>query len=728
MNEKDLKSIFAPFADPETNIRMVQSEDYITFEIIRNGAELRYFYYKDTGKVIARHDQPKTYIGIDSLLASSEFANIRMMATNQKHMLSSLGGEPFLQPNLIIKPSINEGNDYDAFSDSLSSFAGGRVQICLIDGPAGIGKTRLLECLTYQRSRAYLNGSDLPPILYVTSRGRRLSNLYDALASATQIIRANFTFDQVPILVQRGLINIAIDGFDELVDADGYKDAWFALRDFLDELGSGGLCLLAGRDTFFEQQDFFDRLALSSEKFHLIQVHLSPISPGEAKVWLENNGWDNSEINSEYTDYVLEPESYTLRPYFLSILAGTKNGWQDVIKSGSPRNFLISQFLKREASILCEMVDISEKSALGGLNKMFEEIAIDMKERESNEVDVEYIDFACQITFQDLIDAKEVRKLSHKAGSFGLLERGINKNLRVFPHTEISYHFLANAIIRDIIKNSIPMLIRRSLLGNDFLEVFQDVFDIKNTEEATAVITNMQRTLSMEKTADRMGENLGAMLLTSLSREIRGLTRNLSFISTSEAIITGVATAAKLTDIYVGRLDVRGADLTKLEFDSCEVSILVVDSATKFGSHWPNVSILHVDDEVEEVTKRSPEEIHEWIRKHSGTTSETTYYDDLPLVRYFDQVCRRTMRNFYLRANVDHPASDVLENPYWEEIKEILEDEGRLKVSQRAPSGPPTPLIHIKNPKALLNPSAVDDPESFRIRKRIIDRAKALDI
>ena len=727
MNENTLKSIFAPFSDPKTNISTTQSGNYISFKIIRNGEELKYLLDRTTGKVTSRYNKSKAYISIDSLLASPEFANIRMMAINQKRILCDLDKEPFLEPNLSIEPSRHEGDGYNVFFDLLRNFTNDRVQICLIDGPAGIGKTRLLEYLTYQRSCGYMKGSDLPPILYVTSRGRRLSNFYDALASATQIIRANFTFDQVPILVQRGLINIAIDGFDELVDADGYKDAWFTLRDFLGELGNRGLCLLAGRDTFFEQQDFFDRLSLSSEKLDLIQVHLVPISSGDAKQWLIKHGWDQTDIDSDYTDYVLEPESYTLRPYFLSILARIKNGWQDVIDGGSPRNFLINQFLKRETEIVFEKIDISEASASEGLKRLFEEIAIDMKERESTEVDIEYIDFVCQVVFQDTIDPNDVRKLSHKAGSIGFLERGINKNIRMFPHTEILYYFLANALIREIISDSVPMLIRRSLLGNDFFEIFQDAFDLQNTDKATTVITNMQQTLYREKTADRMSDNYGAMLLTLLSREINGLTRDLSSISTSEAIILGIATTAKLTNIYIGRLDVRGADLTNIEFHSCDVSILIADSATRFSSHLPIVSILHIYDEGENRTKRSPAEIHEWMGKHSSSESMVLFSDDLPLVKFFDQVCRRTMRNFYLRASVDHPASDLLGSPYWSYVEEILEAEGRLKLSDRAPSGPPTPLIHIKNPRALLNPSEANDPDAYRIRNRIIKKAKELE-
>jgi thioester reductase-like protein len=45
-----------------------------------------------------------------------------------------------------------------------------------------------------------------------------LSFLQDLIAYSLQVMRANVTFDQLPVLVRNGLVQLAIDGFDELGD------------------------------------------------------------------------------------------------------------------------------------------------------------------------------------------------------------------------------------------------------------------------------------------------------------------------------------------------------------------------------------------------------------------------------------------------------------------------------------------------------------------------------
>jgi hypothetical protein len=157
------------------------------------------------------------------------------------------------------------------------------------------------------RARHQADAAALPPILHVTSRGRRLSGLNDALAQSIDILRAKFTFDQTPTLIRHRLLQIAIDGFDELVDPDGYRDAWYALKDFFEEVGVGGPIILAGRDTFFDQQKFRTQLASSQYSFELNHVRLSPSSPSTARGWLKQQGWSEGDLSDDYTNIVLRP-------------------------------------------------------------------------------------------------------------------------------------------------------------------------------------------------------------------------------------------------------------------------------------------------------------------------------------------------------------------------------------------------------------------------------------
>ncbi len=286
----ELHMIFGPFADPGTSLEITEAGASVRMRIVCYGEERDYLIDKNN-KVKARHDQNRLYANFKSLIASDKFADLKGMAAMQKTILKDIDNQPSLPPMDVDGKLNDESLQTDA--DCLEHIAKkylheeGKIKIILLDGPAGVGKTFFITKQVLHRAKQYSLGGALPPLLHVTSRGRRLSNLQDVLAGAIQMVRAKFTFDQVPVLVRLGLLQLAIDGFDELVDADGYQDAWYALRDVLDDIGSSGLCILAGRDTFFDQQGFSNRLEKShGKKINLAPVHLRPVSLETAKKWL----------------------------------------------------------------------------------------------------------------------------------------------------------------------------------------------------------------------------------------------------------------------------------------------------------------------------------------------------------------------------------------------------------------------------------------------------------
>lgn len=691
--------------------------------MIRDGEGREYVLDPANGTIKARHRNNHQYININSLIASTEFADLRALAMTQQRMLRSVGTEPFLEPRLTIGSPNDEPTGLAALKSTLTPTSG-RTRIVLLDGAAGAGKTRLLERLTWERAGEYTLGIDLPPILYVSSRGRRLSNLRDTLAGASQITRAKFTFEQIPLLTQRGLLSLAIDGFDELVDADGYQDAWYALRDFLDELGGGGLCLLAGRDTFFDQQGFLQRLQSTGAQHELIQAHLLPITPERAKTWLTEQGWQHEDAYSEKTAEFLYPDAYTLRPYFLSVLAKAKT-WDNVTASTSARAFLVNDFIEREAHLLEKMIDIDHHQARKGLEYLFEHAAMDMAERESAEVDIEYLALLCEIAFSGTLNAAELRKLQHKAGSFALLEPTLAGRLRSFPHSEITHHFLSHGLIKTLSQGTLPLVIRRGVLGTDFLEVYQDVFYTADSATATQAIQYLHNTVRHEISGDRLPYNGGALLISSLARELAGAVHDFDSLDINEAVLTGTVRESTLKNVRIAKLDAQSADLSGVNFEECHISTLIADELTRFGPNRPKVSILHLSKLGTTSALRTPAEILEWLEQHSKCIGAPGIDNHLPLVQFFERVCRRSIRQFYLRPGVDDPASDLLEDPLWPEVESILTEHGFLEKITKPVSGPSSTLVHIKAPRILLNPFPLNE-KAIQVRQRIVTRGRQL--
>jgi hypothetical protein len=210
-------------------------------------------------------------------LASDEFADLSGFADTQRRILSQRK-EIFLEPAGFITPGTSPNRvslDMTTFLEIAKPTAGDRLHCVLIDGPAGVGKTVLIERLVLVRAHP---PADVP-VLHVTSRGRRLTNLRDALAGTTTTLRAKFVPDEIPVLVRHGLIQVALDGFDEFVDPSGYQDAWAALKDFIRDCGTAGPIILAGRDTFFDQQSFQSQLQLTGAGADIAVVRLHEVSP-----------------------------------------------------------------------------------------------------------------------------------------------------------------------------------------------------------------------------------------------------------------------------------------------------------------------------------------------------------------------------------------------------------------------------------------------------------------
>lgn len=713
-----LMDIFGPFTDPATELVIQEKNDCFIIEMFKDGMQKKYSINQATESVKSLSTDLK-YPSINSLLASSEFADLKGMAATQVRMLSEIGGAPFLTPNFSSPEMPGIFNDKENLNQLLRARSSSRTSIVLLDGPAGIGKTRFLQHLTFERAESYLNSAGSPPILYIGSRGAKLSNLRAELASATQQLRASFTFDQVPILVSRGLLDIAIDGFDELVDADGYHDAWHALQSFLSEISGLGVCILAGRDTFFDQQGFSERLEASKGTIDLTQLHLLLANPREALLWLQEHGWSEESLTE--IESILQHNSYALRPYFLSVLAETPN-WKERDQSKTVRSFLVDRFLDRETNLIQKMLGGDLDRIRDALSRMFEDAAVDMSEREQGEVDIEYLSLLCEICFEGIYGSDEVRKLTHKAGSFGLLEPGASSRMRKFPHSEILNHFLARSILNDLFDRKIGLSLRRGVLGIDFVEVFQEILISDREKDLAAALSVFERKFSEDFASDRLHVNGSAILLATIVKNLEIEGRILSNLHVNECSLTGSLDKCTIRNTEIYRLDARGADFSEVEFENTNITMLIADELTRFGRSIPDISTIHLTDGHQITSLHNPIEICNWIKKHKDAEEEEPY-QELIFFKFFEKICRRAIRQFYFRYG-EHdpdPVSEFLIDEKWPNLSSILRNHGRLDEVYKQVSGPPSLLYHVRDPQSLLSAS---DPSAIAVRNDVIAAAR----
>ncbi|RYG97598.1 MAG: hypothetical protein EON58_09375 [Alphaproteobacteria bacterium] len=706
--ERDIR----PFTDPATDVEVLRSELTLQTKIVRDGADITIKADRASGRISVVSEvgeEPRIFSSFRSMLASDLFASIKGMAETQRRMLAVTTQMPFIEPEGEIDRSpLNQ----IAFEHAarLSLRRSSSITVMLIDGPAGVGKTSLITRLVAARAENYGRNADEPVILHVANRGRRLASLDDLIALSIQLLRAKFTYDQVPALIRNGVIQIAIDGFDELVDADGYADAWSVLKDFLNEVDQGGPIILAGRDTFFDLTGFSEKLGKVGSRTAIHHVRLSSITPKAARDWLIENGWAEEDLRSEEAQNLLSENSYALRPYFLSEVA--KTGGLDSLLDElvSPREFLVTRFIDREANLITSRVPLTKELAAQLLRELFELIALEMAEAETEAVDVPFIQLAVELTFaKALSDPTDLAKLRHKAGSFALMDTDARQDFRRFPHTEISNHFLASALLKRLSEGTIPRFLRRGYFGPDLMSVIGDEFLNVGIEEADRIREVVVSATRGEVGFERLSENACSMALQSLVVNEISNSLKLSGLAAGEVVLFGTAGKAELSDLNILRLDARGANLSFVSFRECRIATALVDETTTFGENLPAIDHLLIDAEGKQTALYSPEDIAAWMMHH-GHTRVPGEGGNTEAVAMLEKVARVFMRQFFIKDDDAEADGRYLASPIWKRIEEILVEAGRLRRNDRkGTAGKKSDFVHIVNARALLESAEQED-------------------
>ena len=163
MNEASLLHDLAVFADLGTGPpQMMPACNHRSIvRMFRRGEQLELEFHGN-GKVVERSPDSgdvRTHASYKALLASEKFANLRQWADSQKTLLNDVhdGSTHHLRVSGTL--TTGEGSigpdELDDFMASLQ-VGSGRVEVVLIDGPAGIGKTRFIERMATLRARQFL--------------------------------------------------------------------------------------------------------------------------------------------------------------------------------------------------------------------------------------------------------------------------------------------------------------------------------------------------------------------------------------------------------------------------------------------------------------------------------------------------------------------------------------------------------------------------------------------
>ncbi|WP_131721607.1 hypothetical protein [Xanthomonas sp. NCPPB 1128] len=731
MNKQDYLKELSLFSDLGSEPKAGSEGNFYTIKFTQNTVAVEVRIAKDGSSVVEiRGGSRRVYQSYKALLASPGFGNIKRVADAQRAFIKyeapyvenksahlpvvgalSIGGDE--KEDGVLLERINKWLSQTDESDGSSS----NVRALVVDGPAGIGKTHLIRLLAFERNGDYGIAS-LAPILHVQSRGRKLTTLNDVLAGTLQALRVGLTFDQVPVMVRHGLLVVAIDGFDELADPHGYDTAWGSLRDFVEELNGQGSIILAGRDTFINA-DSIRRSVVLLDSDKTIAVHLRPLLPQEARHWLMAKKWAAPRVDQLESLGLFEGNSYALRPFFLAKISDVaKDGRSFNEFSEAPLTYLVNTMLEREAKIAAKKVAGVEFSAI--YRDFLMEVARDMADSEVESIDVSTLSLIAEIVFSKFLSGDDLAIFINRASTISLLEGDAKSGSRAFPHTEIQNFFLSLAYKELIVAGEFPKSVRRGIVGRDFLATFSDVVTAEKKTAARDFCIAAQDALDRRLLDGRGGRNVCSLLLSVLDVDVLDSDFRLSAQQLDEGLVRGVLPNGSFSSVEFSMLDVRGGDLSRAAFVNCSIAQLIVDETTKLPVEFPRPGQLMVDDGGS-ADSLEQEEIPQWLEKHTVSRDRLTKSGSHWLL--FERICRAIMRQFWIRSAGDDPAARLLAKDEWYDIKEVLEQEGVLRVRTNvAVGGPKSEFYRLENSRDYLAAT----PASDAVR-RVVARVCALD-
>ena len=638
MNTELIPHDLALFSDLGTEPPEVMSEgDRFVVRMYRGGEELELaFADNGRGRVTARvidTGEERTHASYRALLASENFGNLRKWAASQSAFLKEKKGD---LPRLQVYGTLPDLEDQilPEQLDSLlmeAAHTPGSVNVMLIDGPAGIGKTMFIEELSLRRATSFA-AQQRPLILHVESRGRVLTFLQDLIAFSLQQMRLTVTFDQLPILVRTGLVTLAIDGFDELGDPSGYEHAWGQLNDLIDQVRGKGTVILAGRDTFIGHERILaDIKALRSEDV-VRALSLQPPSPAHAIDWLKRNGWQDKDLQS--VEVLLEPESYALRPFFLAHMSRPENARILKDMTAGPLAFLADLMITREAGKFGEPVDkvMELPDRLEFIRRYLRELARFMADDQTEAIDAIAMTWLVDVAAPEGTGQQTLSLLKNRAMVMAFLTKDQAHNHYRFSHSQLLHHFLSEETFEVVPRKEVPKYLRRNILAAEFLTAFSDLathysqIDTQR-DRIPAFFRSASDQASSYTTLDRGGRNLGALLLTVLPMmdDTEDQLR-LGPLQIDEASLRDCTVpSAELDTIVVNQLDVRGTDLRALRFSNTTILSVIADGATRLPPTFPTPARVRHDDDRNQRTLAEPQEIADWMAgKHPSSEPDSS--------------------------------------------------------------------------------------------------------
>jgi len=364
--------------------------------------------------------------------------------------------------------------------------------------------------------------------LYVSAQGRALSNLRDALSGELDDLRAGFTRDAVSPLVRQGLIVPIIDGFDELLGAAGYGDAFGSLHQFLGQLGGFGALVVSVRSSFYDVEFLGRELTAGtlSSAYDVVPVSLSPWGDNELDQYLANVRGLNCISNEDrraITELPLGDRELLSKPFFASLFPQYVDSTEGRGHGTTLAEYLVGSYVRHESE---KIVDRDGRPLLDvdGHRQIFMLTVEFMWTSERRDFSADDIRTVAELVAEDAGLAGDsanqlVTKITSYAG-FRTSRREQEQRFQ-FEHDVYSDYFLSRALRHRIgDAEGLGRFLDGGLLPE---EVIVAVVDTENVSQWLDLLDGFRRAGALQENRRRNAGTLAAACFRT-AREIRDRT------------------------------------------------------------------------------------------------------------------------------------------------------------------------------------------------------------
>lgn len=707
LSKKDL----TPFTDLGA---MIEENTSSGFLLTRNGAQIMIKPH-GAGYVLTSSDDDgaaQHYPDAGALLASATFANLSRVAKNQAIVLTSqrINGDPvpitYTEEGIIGEiPKLTSQNEpwrsLDLWLRDLNQTRNPEgTDLLLINGPAGVGKTTIVREAALLRAENF-DGS-APLILQISSRGRVLQNIADLIAFTLQDVRSNLTIGQLMSLMRHGLVTLAIDGFDELSDPNGFETAWSGLNNLVSEARGAATFLLAGRETFVSTDTILKQLKyFETSRDRLALLSLKDPTPDLAREWLLNkSGWSRDILRGDFVEPIFVRDSYALRPFFLDVISREPKALQnDTPPASDLLSYLVDVMTQREAKKFVETFDPPDGSEAENayavyVGRFLEEVARDLAENQSESLADEALDLIATVAADGLLPEDQVPAVIQRARTMVFLANDQRVGHVRFAHEQLLQHFLAREALRSVGEGEIPRYVRRNLFGHEALKIFAHV--ARGRVEEVDRFLSAVRAGTARPSRDRTNTNLSVLGVAVACAVSEKADLQIKDVGINELCFPFAAPdGIVIQDTTISILYAASADLRQVVFESgVHISTLEIDRWTRLPASRPlPQTLVHPDG-----TTADKQEIRNILGStegNNGATFEFNWPDGLSellgrIERY---------RAFWLRTNDnsrDQQGRRITTHPDWPAVYEALQKLDLVTIKSRQASGTRSEFVHFR--------------------------------